>query len=57
MFEIIVVIGEPEFWPFDLWVDLEERAAILEFDGGYSREEAERLAQIELGISTDEEDQ
>ena len=40
----------------DAWVEFEERAAILEFDGGYSREEAERLAQIELGISTDDDD-
>jgi hypothetical protein len=30
--------------------DLEERAAILEFDGGHSRDEAERLALAEFGF-------
>jgi hypothetical protein len=29
--------------------EFEERAAILEYDGGHSREEAERRARIELG--------
>jgi len=28
--------------------ELQERAAILEFDGGYPRAEAERLARAEL---------
>lgn len=28
--------------------EFQERAAILEFDGGYSRSEAERRAQMEL---------
>lgn len=32
----------------DLWVEFEERAAILEYDGGYSREEAEALARLEV---------
>jgi hypothetical protein len=32
----------------DLWMQFEERAAILEFDGGHSREEAERLAHAEI---------
>lgn len=32
----------------DLWVSFEERAAILEYDGGFSREEAERLARAEI---------
>ena len=29
----------------------EERAAILEYDGGHSRPEAERLALIEVGAT------
>ena len=29
----------------------EERAAIMEFDGGMSREEAERQARIEMGLA------
>lgn len=28
--------------------EFEERAAIREFDGGFSREEAERLARLDL---------
>lgn len=28
------------------WYESEERAAIMEYDGGLSREEAERLARI-----------
>lgn len=31
-------------WPEDLRADFEERAAIMEFDGGAPREEAERRA-------------
>lgn len=35
-----------EVWPpFDLW---EERAAIMEFDGGLSRADAERAAYAEV---------
>lgn len=35
-----------EAWPlYDLWA---ERAAIREFDGGYPRPEAERLAYVEV---------
>ncbi|MEM1053610.1 MAG: hypothetical protein AAGI28_16095, partial [Pseudomonadota bacterium] len=30
--------------------DFEERSSILEFEGGYSRQEAERLALIECGM-------
>ena len=33
---------------YDRWVEFEERAAILEYDGGYSREEAEVLARLEV---------
>jgi hypothetical protein len=32
--------GDPE--------EFEERAAIREYDGGFSREEAERLARLDL---------
>jgi hypothetical protein len=32
----------------DRWVEFEERAAILEYDGGFSREEAEVLASREV---------
>jgi hypothetical protein len=32
----------------DLWVEFEERAAILEYDGGFSRVEAERRAHAEV---------
>ena len=36
-------------WGEDDWrYAFEERAAILEFDGGYDRAEAERLARIEI---------
>ena len=31
-------------------VEWEERAAILEFDGGFSRAEAERRASLQLGV-------
>jgi hypothetical protein len=32
----------------DLWVQFEERAAILEYDAGFSRQEAERLARLDV---------
>jgi len=35
---------------FDRWIEIEERAAILEYDGGYSRVQAEVLAWAELGL-------
>ena len=36
-------------WNEARWRDaFEERAAILEYDGGFSRSEAERLARIEI---------
>ncbi len=37
--------------------DWEERAAIMEFDGGLSREEAERLAWVELSGAVPHEDE
>ena len=44
----------------DLWVQYEERAAVLEYDGGHSRADAERLAREEVfgsgGLSDDEID-
>jgi hypothetical protein len=36
--------SEVESWPEDLRADFEERAAIMEFDGGLSRLMAERRA-------------
>lgn len=39
----------PLEWSEDDWrYAFEERAAIYEFDGGYDRAEAERLARIEI---------
>ena len=35
-------------WPHDKRITLEERAAIIEFDGGLSRERAEKLAYARL---------
>lgn len=40
--------SHPQEWP-EPWHELyEERAAILEFDAGYSREAAEELAALEI---------
>ena len=36
------IVGLPDGWDLDEWVEFEERAAILEYDGWHSREEAER---------------
>ena len=36
--------------------EFDERAAILEFDGGHSRAEAERLARLELAEMRDRTD-
>lgn len=41
----------PAGWSVDDWFALEERAGILEFDMGLSRQEAERLAKFSLGMS------
>lgn len=38
------VMAKVRLWPDDLRVEFEERAAILEYDAGNSRPEAERLA-------------
>ena len=35
-----------------LRIEMEERAAIREFDGGMTREEAERLTRIDYGVVT-----
>lgn len=35
-------------WPADLLAEYEERAAVLEFDGGFVRGEAERLAEADV---------
>lgn len=50
--ELIQILGVPRFLPIEDWIEFEERAAILEFDGGHSREEAERLALVELDLAT-----
>jgi hypothetical protein len=42
----------PPAEPLFCLVDVVERAAILEFDGGHFRAEAERLALSEFGLST-----
>ena len=41
-----VTFSEPIFWENDV-IEAEERAAILQYDGGLSREEAERAAGLE----------
>ncbi len=38
----------PEDLPMDWRIDWEERAAILQYDGGRSRDEAEREALLEI---------
>jgi len=43
----------PAGWSLDDWFAVEEKAGILEFDMGLSRQEAERLAKLELGMSND----
>ena len=35
-------------WPAGLLAEYEERAAVLEFDGGFVRGEAERLAEADV---------
>ena len=35
-------------WPHDKRMEWEERAAIMEYDGGLSRERAEKLAYARL---------
>ncbi|MDI9431534.1 MAG: hypothetical protein QM570_07435 [Planctomycetota bacterium] len=42
------VINDPADLPMDWRIDWEERAAILEYDGGLSREAAERQALDEI---------
>ena len=46
----------PAGWTIYNWYEFEERAAILEFDGGFSRTEAERLAAVELGLEPPTDD-
>ena len=41
-------VAGPESLPMDWRIEFEERAAILEYDGGLSREKAERQAFIEI---------
>ncbi|MDI6450227.1 hypothetical protein [Anaerobaca lacustris] len=42
------VINDPADLPMDWRIDWEERAAILEYDGGLNREEADRQALDEI---------
>ena len=57
--------SEPFWWEIvdvpvgenlNAWIEFEERAAILEYDGGYLKEEAEYLARLEFGLITDGDD-
>ena len=41
-------VNGPENLPMDWRIEFEERAAILEYDGGLSREKAERQAFVEI---------
>lgn len=42
-------VSLPSAWDAEDWqMAFEERAAILEYDGGFTRSEAERLARIEI---------
>ena len=41
-------VARPENLPMDWRIEFEERAAILEYDGGLSRERAEVLALREI---------
>ena len=43
----------PAGWTYDDWFEFEERAAVLEFEGAFPREEAEELALVECGLSPD----
>ena len=42
------VVSSPENLPMDRRIEFEERAAILEYDGGLSREDADRQALQEI---------
>jgi hypothetical protein len=44
----------PEDWPADDLEWFEERAAILEYDAGYSRDQAELLAEISVRVFREE---
>ena len=41
-------VAKPESLPMDWRIDFEERAAILEYYGGLSRERAEKQAFVEI---------
>ena len=53
----ILDITGPEGLSKDWRIEYEERAAILEYDGGLVREEAEALALQEIRVRTREYDQ
>jgi len=47
--EEFFAVSPPAAWDAEDWqMAFEERAAILEYDGGFTRSEAERLARIEI---------
>lgn len=45
-----------EDWPVDLQEEYEERVAIMEFDGGLKRREAERLAKQRIQFKYEKDD-
>lgn len=49
--ELAMLLDLPAGWTVNNWFDFEERAAILELDGGLDRSEAERLALVQCGLS------
>ncbi|MFC1792730.1 hypothetical protein ACFL3Q_04005 [Planctomycetota bacterium] len=46
--DVVADIASPGDLPVDWRIDFEERAAILEYDGGLSREDADRQALREI---------
>jgi hypothetical protein len=46
--DVNTVISSPDDLSIDWRIDLEERAAILQWDGGLSREDADRQALEEI---------
>lgn len=43
-----VILQIVSAWPDNIREEFEERAAIMEYDGGLSRQEAERLAYLDI---------
>lgn len=55
--ELAELLCLPKGWSLEDWIWFEERAAILEFDGGFSRTEAEHRAAVEFGLEPPAVDQ